>query len=133
MSRNPLQRALSFVLAIACLMMMGCSSVQSREAQDWAGYTEVGTASFYADTHEGKKTASGERYNHGRKTAAHPDLPFGTKLKVTNVKTGKSVIVKVNDRGPVAHGRAIDLSESAFARIASTAKGLVRVRIEVIS
>ncbi|MEJ2284110.1 MAG: septal ring lytic transglycosylase RlpA family protein, partial [Desulfobacterales bacterium] len=78
------------------------------------------------------KTASGELYDRDKKTAAHKKLPFGTKVKVTNIKNSKSVIVKINDRGPFVKGRIIDLSNSAFRRIANLEAGVIEVKIEVI-
>jgi rare lipoprotein A len=70
---------------------------------------EEGEASYYADSLDGNKTASGEPYNKDALTAAHPSLPFGTKVKVTSLKTGQSVTVVINDRGPHAKDRIIDL------------------------
>ena len=74
----------------------------------------------------------GELYKAGRKTAAHRTLPFGSQVKVTNVRNGKSVVVRINDRGPFVRGRVIDLSRSAFASIGDVSAGLLNVRIEVI-
>ena len=96
------------------------------------GYTETGKASFYSMKYQFRKTTSGERFNEFSKTAAHKTLPFGTMVKVTNLKNGKSVVVKINDRGPFIEGRIIDLTRSAFSRIAKTASGVIDVRIEVI-
>jgi len=79
-----------------------------------------------------RKTASGERFNNYSNTAAHRELPFGTKVKVTNVKSRKSVIVKINDRGPFIKGRIIDLSRSAFSSIGNIDSGIINVEIEVI-
>lgn len=79
-----------------------------------------------------RKTASGERFNQFSKTAAHKTLPFGAKVKVTNIKNGKSVVVKINDRGPFVKGRIIDLTRSAFSRIGDTGSGVIHVKIEVI-
>ena len=79
-----------------------------------------GTASWYALT---SKTASGERMNPAKLTAAHKTLPFGTKLKVTNPKNGKSVVVRINDRGPFIRGRVLDLSKAAAQRIGIISRG----------
>ena len=95
-------------------------------------HSETGIASFYANKFELRKTASGELYKHDLKTAAHKTLPFGKIVKVTNLDNGKSVIVRVNDRGPFVRGRVIDLSKSAFSSIASLSKGLVKVKIDVV-
>ncbi|MEQ8822031.1 MAG: septal ring lytic transglycosylase RlpA family protein [Sumerlaeia bacterium] len=97
------------------------------------GTSNKGTASWYADPFTGRPTASGERFNPNDLTAAHAHYPFGTRLKVTNLDNGKSVIVRVNDRFPGTKGRVIDLSKAAFARIAHPDQGLARVRIQVVS
>lgn len=95
-------------------------------------YTESGKASFYAMKFQSRKTANGERFDQQASTAAHKKLPFGTKVKVTNIKNGKSVIVRINDRGPFTADRIIDLSRSAFKRIGHLDKGILDVRIKVI-
>jgi rare lipoprotein A len=88
-------------------------------------------ASYYHDKFNGKKTASGKRFNNQKLTAAHRKFPFGTKLKITNEANGKSVIVEVTDRGPFARGREIDLSKKAFMDITSNKNsGAVIVKIE---
>lgn len=119
------------VLACLCTLA-GCATSSPNTGRSWLGFTESGTASFYADKHVNQITASGERYQHSFKTAAHKKLPFGSRVKVTNLKNGKSVIVKINDRGPFVKGRIIDLSKSAFQSIGNTASGLIKVKIEVI-
>tara|TARA_R110000782_G_scaffold57549_28_gene120401 strand:- start:13715 stop:14179 length:465 start_codon:yes stop_codon:yes gene_type:complete len=95
-------------------------------------YRESGRASFYADKFQLRKTASGQRYLHENHTAAHKTLPFGTIVKVTNLQNGKSVVVRINDRGPFIRGRIIDLSKSAFSSIGNLASGILKVEIEVI-
>lgn len=89
-----------------------------------------GKASFYAQQHHGKLTASGERFDQHSLTAAHRTLPFGTRVRVINTRNGKSVVVRINDRGPFVRGRVIDLSKAAFQSIASTRSGVIRVRLE---
>ncbi|WP_413044049.1 septal ring lytic transglycosylase RlpA family protein [Pseudomonas sp. YJ42] len=89
-----------------------------------------GKASYYGSQHHNKLTASGERFDQGALTAAHRTLPFGTKVRVVNARNGKSVVVRINDRGPYVRGRVIDLSKAAFQRIASTRAGVIRVRLE---
>ena len=86
-------------------------------------------ASFYT---EGTETASGEKFNTMEMTAAHPTLPFGTKLRVTDVKSGRSVTVRVNDRGPYVHGRIVDVSHSAAAELGMIGKGITNVRLDVV-
>ncbi len=88
-----------------------------------------GIASFYS---EDTQTASGEKFNPNELTAAHPSLPFGTKLRVTDVKTGRSVTVRVNDRGPYVPGRIVDVSHSAAAELGMIGKGIANVRLDVV-
>jgi rare lipoprotein A len=90
---------------------------------------QVGNASWYGPAQDGKETASGETFDQNALTAAHPTLPLGTTAVVTNLETGKSVEVTINDRGPYAKGRKIDLSRAAAQRIGMTKKGVTRVRI----
>lgn len=89
-------------------------------------------ASYYADKFNGRKTASGEIFDMNGYTAAHKDLPFGTQLKVTNLANGKSVVVKVNDRGPFVAGREIDLSKAAAAKLDMMGGGTANVSIELV-
>lgn len=89
-----------------------------------------GVASYYGPGFAGKKTASGERFNPGALTAAHRSLPFGTRLKLTNLANGASVIVRVNDRGPFVHGRVLDVSHGAARVLGMTGTGTARLQIE---
>lgn len=91
-----------------------------------------GVASYYGKKFAGRRTASGERFNPQHLTAAHKTLPFGTKVLVTNPRTGKSVTVRINDRGPYAHGRSIDLSRAAAEQIGLVARGHGNVEMAVI-
>jgi rare lipoprotein A len=88
-----------------------------------------GVASFYT---EGTKTASGEKFDTLEMTAAHPTLPFGTKLRVTNVASGQSVTVRVNDRGPYVRGRVVDVSYSAADALGMVGKGVAKVKLDVV-
>jgi rare lipoprotein A len=88
-----------------------------------------GVASFYT---EGTKTASGEKFDTLEMTAAHPTLPFGTKLRVTNVASGRSVTVRVNDRGPYVQGRVVDVSYSAADALGMVGKGIAKVKLDVV-
>ena len=88
-----------------------------------------GVASFYT---EGTKTASGEKFDTMEMTAAHPTLPFGTKLRVTNVASGQSVTVRVNDRGPYVQGRVVDVSYSAADALGMVGKGVAKVKLDVV-
>ncbi|MCP3402202.1 septal ring lytic transglycosylase RlpA family protein [Bradyrhizobium sp. CCGB20] len=87
-----------------------------------------GVASFYSDT----KTASGEKFDKNELTAAHPSLPFGTKLRVTDVSSGRFVTVRVNDRGPYVRGRVVDISPSAAEELGMVDKGITNVRLDVV-
>lgn len=89
-----------------------------------------GVASFYKS---GKQTANGERFNPNGLTAAHRTLPFGTKLRVTNTRTGKSVVVRINDRGPFIPGRIIDLSLGAAKLVGMTTSGVAKVTYSVLN
>ena len=88
-----------------------------------------GIASFYT---EGTKTASGEKFNTHELTAAHPTLPFGTKLRVTNVASGQSVTVRVNDRGPFVRGRVVDVSYAAAETLGMVGGGVAKVKLDVV-
>jgi rare lipoprotein A len=96
-------------------------------------HAEVGLASFYAERFEGRRTASGTRYDPRALTCAHRSAPFGTRLRVTALESGRSVVVTVNDRGPFARGRVVDLSLAAARAIGMIEHGLVRVRVERLS
>lgn len=122
--------------AVALLVLAGCSSTPKSGSYPagsaTSGHSESGLASYYGNEFNGRKTANGERFDQGKLTAAHRTLPFGTHVKVTNKQNGKSVVVRVNDRGPFAKGRVIDLSSSAFKRIAYLGAGVVPVHIQVV-
>ena len=89
--------------------------------------TETGVASYYSDSFNGKQTANGEKFSNKDLTAAHKTLPFGTKVKVLNPKNGKSVKVRINDRGPFLAGRIIDLSKMAAQKIDMINAGILQV------
>ena len=93
---------------------------------------QTGIASFYGGKWHGRKTANGEIFNTNSLTAAHKTLPFNTRVKVTNLSNGKSVIVRINNRGPYIKGRIIDLSTAAFTSIESRNKGITRVKLEIV-
>lgn len=92
-----------------------------------------GEASYYAESLDGNPTASGEPYRHNGYTAAHRTLPFGTRVRVTRQDTGQSVVVTINDRGPYAHNRVIDLSGAAASEIDMDIVGVAMVDVEVLS
>lgn len=93
---------------------------------------QVGKASFYADKFEGSPTASGEKYRASKLTAAHKTLPFGTKVRVTNLANNESVVVTINDRGPFVEGRIIDVSKSAAERLSFFNQGTAEVKLEIV-
>jgi rare lipoprotein A len=100
--------------------------------QNYEDFEETGTASWYGDDFHGKATANGEVYNMKEMTAAHPTLPLPSLVRVTNLKNGKSVIVRVNDRGPFAKGRIIDVSEKAADALGFKGQGTTKVKIELL-
>lgn len=114
-----------FITSIFLLATAACGSSKS-------AFTESGQGSYYADKFAGRPTASGVPYRPGRLTAAHNTLPFGTRIKVTNVRTGRSVKVVVNDRGPHAKGRIVDVSKRAARKLGLVQAGTAPVRIKVI-
>jgi rare lipoprotein A len=93
---------------------------------------QTGKASFYADKFEGAPTASGEKYRRAKMTGAHKTLPFGTKVKVTNLANNQTVELVINDRGPYVEGRIIDVSKAAAEKLGFVNKGLAEVTLEVI-
>ncbi len=95
-------------------------------------YKNSAVASYYADKYHGRKTSNGETFNMYDMTAAHKTLPFNTKVKVTNLSNGKSVIVRINDRGPFVKGREIDLSKGAAVKIGMIKSGTAKVSLEII-
>ena len=119
-----------FILVVLVISISSCASSNPGFGQ--RGYTEQGKASYYSRKLQGRKMANGEPYRRGKLTAAHKSLPFGTKVKVTNLQTNKTVKVKITDRGPYAKGRIVDLSEAAAKRIGSVKAGVVPVEMKVI-
>lgn len=95
-------------------------------------YYQSGVASYYSDQFNGRRTANGERFNNSAMTAAHRSLPFGTLIEVTNVRNGKKVVVRVNDRGPYAHARVLDLSKSAAQQLGMHHSGVAQVKVSVL-
>jgi len=95
-------------------------------------YEAVGLASYYGRKFHGRRTASGERYDMHAMTAAHPGLEFGSRVEVTNLKNGRKVQVRINDRGPFIKGRIIDLSYAAAKKIGMLSQGVVKVRVRAL-
>ncbi len=111
----------------------GCSILKNPTPQSTTfTYPKTGLASYYAQQFQSQKTASGEIFDNNLMTAAHQTLPFGTNVLVRNLHNGKSVTVKINDRGPFIARRIIDLTKAAFSKIESLDKGFTKVEIMVV-
>jgi rare lipoprotein A len=119
----------SAVCAVVCLSGFTIDASQSRNAKN-ERFAQTGVASWYGPGFHGRKTASGEPFDQNRLTAAHRSLPLDSVVKVTNLENGKSVEVEINDRGPYAKGRVIDLSRAAARHLDMTDDGTAKVRIE---
>jgi rare lipoprotein A len=124
-------RTLLAVLGLCGLLLMPLPDVAHGGP---SSTRQVGLASWYGKHHQGRKTASGERFSRGQLTAAHRSLPLGTKVKVTNLRTKQQVVVKITDRGPYGGGkrRIIDLSEAAAKRVGLLEHGTERVEVVVV-
>jgi len=105
--------------------VLGCALGATSVAAEDAKPLQKGAASWYGPGFHGKRTANGERFDTHALTAAHKTLPFGTQVRVTNERTGKSVVVRINDRGPYAHARVIDLSKAAAEAVGISGVGKV--------
>ena len=124
-------------LSLVLLLLAGlgaCFSSSGGESRTGTrvAYSEVGIASWYGKSFHGRRTASGERYDMHAMTAAHRSLAFGTRVRVVNLKNGKSVVVRINDRGPFVKGRIVDLSRRAADQLAFLQDGVTKVRVEVL-
>jgi peptidoglycan lytic transglycosylase len=118
---------LRLLLAAAVLMTSGCAASLPRGGGTGV---EVGLASYYSSDYHRRRTASGEIYDMYAMTAAHRTLPFGTRVRVTNLENGRHVVVRINDRGPFVRDRVIDVSWAAAGKLGMRKKGTARVRIE---
>ena len=116
------------LVIIMMISTLGIYSFNKFNAND----AKTSIASFYHDKFNGRKTASGEIFSNRKLTAAHRTLPFGTIVQVTNLRTGKSVEVRINDRGPFHSSRVLDLSKAAFDSIGNTARGTMPVEYEIV-
>ena len=118
----------------AALLLLATQShadfVTARNAEP--AFRQIGVASWYGPGFHGRKTASGERFDQNDLTAAHPTLPFGTRLRVTNVSSGQSVTVRVNDRGPFVRGRVVDVSYAAAEELGMVGGGVAKVKLDVV-
>jgi len=138
----PLKIAVSLLLLSFTFLMNSCGSSGSKirtsnnseSSKKGKLYKSKGVASYYHDKFNGRKTASGARFNNSDYTAAHRELAFGTKVRVTNLVNDKSVVVTINDRGPFSKGREIDLTKKAFMEISDKAThGELSVKIELLN
>lgn len=120
LAKSPIMCKAFLSLSFSFIFSVACAQVQT------------GKASFYADKFEGHPTASGQKYHHNKLTAAHKTLPFGTKVKITNLGNNQSVEVVINDRGPYVENRVVDLSKSAAEKLGFVNQGLADIRLEVI-
>ena len=108
--------------------LAGCASQSG--VIDPHGYDQQGTASYYGARHHGKRTASGERFDQHALTAAHRQLPFGTRVLVTNLDNQRTVMVRITDRGPHTRGRLIDVSRAAAEQLGMIGSGTAKVRVQ---
>jgi len=122
-------RLFLFIVLFTCNYLFAGDTTEVKGAKPKILY---GTASYYSNSFNGKKTANGEIYSHKKMTAACNVLPLGTWIKVTNLKNGKSVVVKTNDRLHSKMKRVVDLSREAAEKLGYVKSGLTRVRVEVI-
>ena len=120
-----------FLLLFLMISLSSCDELFAPIEEESAGaYTQEGIASYYADKYEGRPTASGETFRQDLLTAAHKTLPFGTMVTVTNLKNGKKIRVRINDRGPFVAGRIIDLTSRGARELDFIRDGIVNVKIE---
>ncbi|AMR27517.1 hypothetical protein A0257_10685 [Hymenobacter psoromatis] len=115
----------SFLVSILLGLLSACGGSKS-------AFTQSGQGSYYADKFAGRATTSGVPYRPGQLTAAHNTLPFGTRIKVTNMRNGRSVKVVVNDRGPHVKGRIVDVSKRAARKLGLIEAGVVPVQLKVV-
>jgi rare lipoprotein A len=126
------------VLTVGALLMTGCANLLTDQGGVYSLYeakplsVEYGKASFYGGRWIGRLTANGEHYHSGDCTAAHKKLPFNTMVRVTNLRNGKTVIVRINNRGPYAKGRILDLSVVAARQLDMMGDGIIPVKAEVL-
>ncbi|KZN16518.1 MULTISPECIES: septal ring lytic transglycosylase RlpA family protein [Pseudomonas] len=119
-------------LLSACALLSLLAGCASTDVVDPHGYDMTGVASYYGAKHHGKRTASGERFNQHGLTAAHRQLPFGTRVKITNLNNDRSCVVRINDRGPYSRGRLIDVSREAAEQLGMLRSGTAKVRVQAL-
>ena len=119
----------AFALAVVCLLG-ACAPFAQRAPSHPTTFTQVGLASWYGGAFAGHRTASGELFDPNAMTAAHRTLPLGAKVRVTNVENGRTITVRINDRGPADESRIIDLSRAAADALGFRASGVTKVKLE---
>ncbi|RJG11916.1 septal ring lytic transglycosylase RlpA family protein [Pseudomonas cavernicola] len=123
-------------LSVLFGLLAGCAGLPfglgSGDSSD-GRYNAEGKASYYGAKHHGKRTASGEKFDQNQLTAAHRSLPFGTRVRVTNLNNDKTVVVRINDRGPYARGRIIDVSRKAAQQLGMLRAGVVPARVQSLA
>ncbi len=128
----PGNRRIAFVLVVFLLPLIGACTPKAAGPPSRIGASTVGTASWYGSKYHGRTTASGERFDMEALTAAHRHLPFGTRIRVTNLANGRKLVLKINDRGPFIAGRILDVSRRAARDLGFLEAGLAELRIEVL-
>jgi rare lipoprotein A len=129
---GPFKIVKRIVPAVLLLGLAACSSNPEPMTSVSSGWSEQGEASWYGPGFHGNRTASGEVYDMEAMTAAHRQLPFGTRVQVENLDNGRRTVVRINDRGPFAHGRIIDLSRAAAREVGMLGTGVAEVRLRVL-
>ncbi|GBF79440.1 RlpA lipoprotein [Aphanothece sacrum FPU1] len=129
---NRLRRLMGDAPPLTAIAQTPQSGYATQGMQKRVAATRKGMASWYGPGFHGRLTANGERYNQYELTAAHRNLPFGTQVRVTNLSNGRTIIVRINDRGPYAHGRIIDLSKGAAKILGLVSSGVAPVQIEIL-
>ncbi len=145
--KSPTKKALYILVILGAFILCSCAgpgarsngrkrpiraSVLDRGSFGHGRFLQTGIASYYGADFHGRKTANGEMYDRNGLTAAHRTLEFNTRVRVTNLSNGRVVVIRVNDRGPYAKGRIIDLSEEAGRQIGLDVSGTAKVRLEVL-
>jgi rare lipoprotein A len=126
-------RHLPGIVLLLSLFVFACGPKSyTRSDRAYARSSDIGYASYYSSEFNGRRTASGERYDRNALTAAHPSLPFDTLVKVINQNDGRSVVVRINDRGPFDGDRIIDVSRAAARRLGMLQTGVIPVRLEIV-
>jgi rare lipoprotein A len=125
-------QAISLLIAAALALAAAAAPAHARDARRGKVAPKITRASWYGRSFQGKRTAGGGVFNPHRLTAAHRTIHLGSKVKVTELRTGRSVVVKITDRGPFSPGRGIDLSYAAARQLGIVRRGVARVRVEVL-